>query len=130
VLTNIWKSIEEVTKAMQDRNWKKYKEAAHSLKSQSGYVGACYVHYDCYFIQAAFLKNNELDMERRYQRLIEDSIALYAHFKEIALNTPDGQQYIQLNPDKDKDPVKDLKLAGGFELVASSGGEVQMLCIN
>jgi len=48
-------SIDIITNAFNESKWTKMKEAAHTLKGTSGYVGASTIHYDCYFMQESFL---------------------------------------------------------------------------
>ena len=47
---------------------------AHSLKGSSGYVGAGKIHYQCYFIQDAYLQNDDETMFSLFPHLIESVI--------------------------------------------------------
>ena len=51
---NILNLVNTIGKGITDGNYAKIKEAAQTLKSQSGQVGACRVHYDCYFLMEAY----------------------------------------------------------------------------
>ena len=47
---------------------------AHSLKGNSGYIGAAKLHYVCYYIQKAYIDNDYEAMADFYPLLIETAI--------------------------------------------------------
>ena len=44
------KCMQDIAEAVNEKNMLKMKNAAHSLKGSSGYIGASHLHYACYFI--------------------------------------------------------------------------------
>jgi HPt (histidine-containing phosphotransfer) domain-containing protein len=44
------KTMAEMVNEYDNKNYKKMKDQAHSLKGASGYIGASRLHYVCYFI--------------------------------------------------------------------------------
>ena len=48
-------TLEELRDAVNDKDYTKIKNKAHSLKGASGYVGAGGIHYTCYQIQENYL---------------------------------------------------------------------------
>ena len=47
---SLTKQMQECAKAVDELDYLEMKNAAHSLKGSSGYVGASHLHYACYFI--------------------------------------------------------------------------------
>lgn len=43
-------TLEELADAMNEQDFTKIKNKAHSLKGASGYIGAAGIHYSCYHI--------------------------------------------------------------------------------
>ena len=43
-------SLKEIAKSINERDFQKMKNNAHSLKGASGYIAASYLHYCCYHI--------------------------------------------------------------------------------
>ena len=78
-----YRSIKEISKALEDKNWKKFKSAAHNLKAANGYIGAGNIHYDCYYIQGFGQSKNYAGMVSRYNRFIEDSILFLIYVKKF-----------------------------------------------
>ena len=66
--------MQQITDAVDNKEWLKMKNAAHSLKGASGYVGASKVHYACYYIQKAFNANNHQEMIEYYPLIVEACI--------------------------------------------------------
>ena len=70
----LWKSISDIGQAINKKNFNRYKQIAHQLKSSAGYCGAVFIHYDCYFIQEYHSQKNFDQMLDKYNRLVENSI--------------------------------------------------------
>ena len=62
----LWRSIKDIGLAIDKENFKRFKLNAHNLKSAAGYTGAVYIHYDCYFIQKAYVDKKYDDMTKKY----------------------------------------------------------------
>ena len=58
------KQMSECAKAVDERDFLEMKNAAHSLKGSSGYIGASHLHYACYFIQEHYIYE-------RYDQMME-----------------------------------------------------------
>jgi HPt (histidine-containing phosphotransfer) domain-containing protein len=67
--------------ALNNLNWNKFREAAHSLKGSSGYVGAGQLQYDCFYIQDFHYKGQIEQMRCRYRRLIENVVEFISYSK-------------------------------------------------
>ena len=65
------------------RDYINFHSAAHTLKGSSGYVAAGRLHYQCYFIQTAYLDNDMQCMMDMYQGLVESAIELKIYSKKI-----------------------------------------------
>ena len=66
------------------------KEAAHSLKGASGYVGAGKVHYACFYIQRAYNANDYQSMVSYYPLIVEACIE-YKRFSRKYLARENGK---------------------------------------
>ena len=47
---SLWKFLSDIKLAINKQNYTKYNQVAQTLKSQSGMIGAVFIHYDCYSI--------------------------------------------------------------------------------
>lgn len=68
-LTNIANDVNEM-------NFLKMKNDAHSLKGASGYICASHVYYCCYFIQEHYVFNRYKEMLEYYPTLVEAAVEL------------------------------------------------------
>ena len=68
------------------------KNAAHSLKGASGYVGAGRVHYACYYIQKAYNSKNYEKMESYYPLIVEACIE-YKRYSRKFIAQESGEYY-------------------------------------
>ena len=75
--------MELMKKAVEAKDYYNFKEAAHSLKGASGYVGASHVMFSCYHIQDAYLSNNYDLMIAYYPRLVEACIEFKIYSKTM-----------------------------------------------
>ena len=67
-------SLQSLAEAVQEKDYRKMKSKAHSLKGASGYIGASCLHYSCYHIQDHFMGGNFNQMLDYYPLLIESAI--------------------------------------------------------
>ena len=65
------KGLDAITSTMAAQDWKKVKETVTELKSASGYIGAVYVHYACYYIEEAYNAKDFLGMLNFYPLIVE-----------------------------------------------------------
>lgn len=42
-----------IAEAIEQKDWDTVKQKAHNLKNACGYIGACRLHYACFFIEEA-----------------------------------------------------------------------------
>ena len=73
----------QVKNAVEQEDYKKMKEGAHSLKGSSGYIGASHLHYACYFIQEHFLFERPAQMMEYYPTLIEAAVEFRVYSRRI-----------------------------------------------
>ena len=59
------------------------KEAAHSLKGSSGYIGASHIHYACYFIQEHFIFERFPQMMEYYPTLLEAAVEFRIYSRKL-----------------------------------------------
>ena len=52
---SLLKCMSDLANDVNEKNFLKIKNDAHSLKGASGYVGAGHIHYACYYIQENFM---------------------------------------------------------------------------
>ena len=64
----------KLKKHYENKDYNNFHLMAHSLKGSSGYVGAGRLHYQCSFIQDAYLKDDFETMISLYPALIESVI--------------------------------------------------------
>ena len=64
----------KIADSLNEKNWPRLKEAAHTLKGASGYVGAGQLHYACYYIQRAYTEHDNQGIINFYPLLVEASI--------------------------------------------------------
>ena len=76
-------SIEKLTIALNEEDWDGMKQAAHSLKGSSGYVGASKIHYACYYIQDAYNSSNYNGMVHYYPLLVEAIVEFQRYSREL-----------------------------------------------
>jgi HPt (histidine-containing phosphotransfer) domain-containing protein len=75
-------SLEEMRDAVNEKDFAKIKNKAHSMKGASGYIGAGGIHYACYHMQEQFLNEQYEEMLSYYPTLIEQSIAFRTYSRE------------------------------------------------
>ena len=75
--------LEDMAKAVNDKDWAQVKGKAHSLKGASGYIGAGGVHYACYHIQELFLREDYDEMIQYYPSLVEESIKFRIYSRKL-----------------------------------------------
>jgi len=83
-------NMQQIAKAVSDRDWDKMKLGVHSIKGASGYVGASRIHYACYFIQQAHQYGHHQEMLDRYPMLVESVIEFKRHSSRL-LSTARGE---------------------------------------
>ena len=66
-MTNLANDIDEM-------NFLKMKNDAHSLKGASGYICASHVYYACYFIQEHYVFSRYKEMLEYYPTLVEAAV--------------------------------------------------------
>lgn len=122
--------LDKIAKSLNDKDYMRFNNGAHSLKGASGYVGAGAVHYDCYFIQEAFLKKNHDDMDIRYCRLIENIVEFtnYIHSKKFKDDNPEDKEHIEKIGGRPLG-ASSLKLPQNYKIEKVSGYEVEYLCL-
>lgn len=96
-------TMEELRDAVNELDYSKIKNKAHSLKGASGYIGAAGIHYSCYHIQEQYLAENYDKMVQYYPTLIEQVIQfrLYsrqaiAEFHKKQPEIPEGIEKIAI----------------------------------
>lgn len=77
------KTLNEIIKPIDERDWFNIKQKAHALKGSSSYVGAGRLHYACYYIQDHFYFNNYQKMIDYYPSLVEAAIEFKIYSKTI-----------------------------------------------
>ena len=81
---------------MQEKDYRKMKSKAHSLKGASGYIGASCLHYSCYHIQDHFMNQNYDKMLDYYPLLIESAIEFKIESRKL-LAEHNGQYLLPLS---------------------------------
>lgn len=76
-------SLEDMAKAVNEKDPAQVKGKAHSLKGASGYIGAGGVHYSCYHIQEMFLQEDYETMMAYYPALVEEAIKFRIYSRKI-----------------------------------------------
>lgn len=77
------KQMSECAKAVDDGDYLEMKNAAHSLKGSSGYIGASHLHYACYFIQEHFIYERYDQMMEYYPTLIEAAVEFRIYSRKL-----------------------------------------------
>ena len=113
---SLFKSINDLTKALIQRNFLKFKSTAHNLKSSAGYIGAGNIHYDCYFIQKYFKTKDFKKMAERYNRLIEDSVEFMLFSHNFLKTHSEDKEFIDSIDVKEFKPEQ-IQLADNYKLV-------------
>ena len=68
-------TLQEMAQAVNEKDYNKIKNKAHSLKGASGYIGAGGIHYACYYMQEWYLHEDYEKVLDYYPTLIELAIA-------------------------------------------------------
>lgn len=80
---SLTKQMGECAKAVDDQDYLAMKNAAHSLKGSSGYVGASHLHYACYFIQEHYIFDRYEQMMEYYPTLIEAAVVFRIYSRKL-----------------------------------------------
>ena len=105
------------------------KEAAHSLKGSSGYAGASRLHYDCYFIQEAFIKKEHEIMRYRYNSIIENTIQFMTYTNEMIDKDSLDSEFASKIQCKQFE-LSDIVLANDYQVIAIDDYELPYLCLS
>ena len=92
---SINRTIEQINDGMATENWNKMKNASHTLKGSSGYIGAGYLYYACLYIMQAHSEQDFIGMARYYPLLVE-AIIEYKRFSRRLLAEHSGKQFLAL----------------------------------
>ena len=103
-------NIEKITHSLQAEDWDGMKQAAHTLKGSSGYVGASKVHYACYYIQDAYNNRNYSGMVHYYPLLVEAAVEYERYSRELIAGVRKRLYDENENP-------SNIMLADGYHLV-------------
>jgi HPt (histidine-containing phosphotransfer) domain-containing protein len=79
----LMKNLTNMKEDVENKDYKKLREEAHSLKGASGYLAAGRVHKLSEQIQKAIDTNDIAKAISLYPRLIEESIMLRIHIKKL-----------------------------------------------
>jgi HPt (histidine-containing phosphotransfer) domain-containing protein len=69
--------------AVDGQDYLKMKEAAHSLKGASGYIGASHLHYACYFIQDHYMSQRYDQMMEYYPTVLEAAVEFRVYSRKL-----------------------------------------------
>ena len=91
--------MQQITDALDNKEWSKMKHAAHSLKGASGYVGASKIHYACYYIQKAYNASNYQEMTDYYALIVEACIE-YKRYSRKFIARENGKNHNEILTEK------------------------------
>lgn len=77
------KTLSEIIKFIDERDWLNIKQKAHALKGSSSYIGAGRLHYVCYYIQDHYILKNYQKMIDYYPSLVEAAVEFKIYSKMI-----------------------------------------------
>ena len=90
---SINRTIEQINDALDTKNWAKMKNATHTLKGSSGYIGAGYLYYACVYIMQAYGEKNFIGMAMYYPLLVE-AVIQYKRFSRRLIAEYNGKQFL------------------------------------
>ena len=92
-------------------------------------MGASHLHYDCYFIQEGFKRDNQQEMAMRYNRIVENTISFVEFTSRFLREHEKDAGFIKLDQLKPPLPT-DIPLAQGFSIVKVARPDCEYLCLD
>ena len=80
---SLLKCLSDLADDVNEHDYVKMKNDAHSLKGASGYIGAGHLHYACYYIQEHFMFQRYQDMLEYYPTLVEAAVEFRIYSRKL-----------------------------------------------
>ena len=75
--------MEQIAAGMMHQNWTQIKNAAHTLKGSTGYLGAGYIYYACVYIMQAHGEEDFVGMTKYYPLLVEAVVEFKRYSRKL-----------------------------------------------
>ena len=76
--------LSTIKDAITEKNWSNLQSSARLLKDSGGYVGACKIHYACYYIEREYHRG-DFDSMLQYYPLLVEACMEYRHFYPLLI---------------------------------------------